>query len=447
MEFLAREDRSRRLDRHNDSQEKYRERVSKDLQDEADFFDQRNASRTRASETREPSSLLRHQSVQKAKESKRLEGDELQRLKLPLVPIHPQSTPLRAHQTPNFPSMPKTRHSSNTLISWSTSPASDRRREPQPAESAKEPSTCESIVRPSAIKRLIRTGVFDFANTNERSGQRSRSDHSRDEVRSTKPPNHPQYQDKGVMNSPLFKEPPQSEPVPREMFEGTERELDYCSTQRRPSFVKTRVDPNVAAGVRLGSPFLRLGKMETEVDIPTFHQLRPSRKPNLQPSVAAADQHGYWVGHRVPHVLPTLAEVSQEISDAEQLGQHWAHIEGEDPGMEVADREQYSSAQRPGLYEKGQLYGTHPRYESMADYIARLETEILGPGWKTHQPEISYVNEAHHDTHNQDMLQYGEQTTAGVGVQSGNQAHQVRSHRVDYDEAEMTAFWRPNRFL
>lgn len=85
----------------------------------------------------------------------------------------------------------------------------------------------------------------------------------------------------------------------------------------------------------------------------------------------------------------------------------------------------------------------------MTEYIARLESEILGRDTNGRKPTVQYDSEMRYDNHSQEILQHqGQMTTnAQRAPGPGHHTYPDERHEASYDKAEMMAFWRPNRFL
>lgn len=427
MDFLSRQDHLKVHERSRKSREKEQRKISKDLQEEADFFYYRDSRRARLAEIRDSSRETRSDS---SKSSAKLRGAELQRLKISLDKARPSSAPLRAQGTsPCLPSLPRASRSDTSYISWPTSPLSTRRRRQEPTESAREPTTSNSPVAPSAIKRLIRTGVFDFAKRSEHSVETILSGSQQRENQQPNASPEPQYADKGVMNSPWAMNP-QNEDL------GSSRQHE--------------VSLHAPAGLDSTTPLLPHMGMTTDENTPTFHQLQPASHQNAQIKNIGSSCPNYWTGPRLPKMLPSLAEISQELSDTQHLGQHW--VNGEPDASHL-----YADNYREGLMDQPQLtcevewlHDAHAREEPITAFIARLEAEVLG---RNHEPAEQGPLELHEPSHGTyievDQWQVPGQVVRGAQhpVRPWNQGDQGQADTRSYDETEMTAFWRPNRFL
>lgn len=448
MSFLSRQDHYKNHEHRRKSPIKEKTEISRDLREEADFFD-RNTRRRRQAGSLQPSGVSRTISSRLPEASKGARaphGSGSDNLKLRTGQQNHLSVSEGLQERPELNSQPPPTSPGGRSIYWSTSPASAFRRTREPAAPAKKPSTSSSALRPSAIERLVRTGVFDFAGKSKLSEPKNRpcSRHALEGDRNAVP-EQCLREDTGVVNR-VCPQDAQRRKAERngivlpskEVKESDTEQCDMHDAHGGPSRVRSRARAQDR-------------RFEENKSLHADRSALTSHKPHsiVPQSPRAFGYREHWDGPRLPHPMPSPAEISREISESQHLGQYWPRIYP----LQHSNFFLHDDSERTNPIRQSPVpqFWKRPVHASaggkrMADFVARLEAEILG--------------EQHDNCYQYEVMSYEPYHEQPVGLIDGYQSEQPQNLRADafhprddgfdiggYDESEMTSFWRPNRFL
>lgn len=428
---------------------KEKTKISRDLREEADFFNRNTKRRRQAGslQTSDVSSTINSTLPEVSKGTRAPRGSDLEDVKLRSGQKNSLSVSSGLQERPELNPCPPTTSADGRSISWPTSPASACRRTRESVAPAKGPNASSSALPPSVIERLVSTGVFDFAGKSKLSEPKNRScSQHASEGEGDAVPEQCLHDDTGAVNRIC----PQ-----RAQRETPERNgIAYCSKEVEESDTEQRDQYDAHGGPRLDTSRARAQNRRYEEDKSLHTDRRalvfyPPRPIALQSPERAFGCRDHGDAPRLPLLLPSPAEISQEISDSQDLGQYWPRT----GSMQYTNFFLHTDAIRtnPTIQSPVPQFWKTPVHasaggERMTEFIAKLEAEVLGEQHgNRYQYEILSC-EPHHDQ--------------PVSLIDGYQPGQPQDLRTDalhpwdndfdikgYDQSEMTSFWRPNHFL
>ena len=453
MEFLAQDNVENVRHELGKTTEKDRKRRAKDLQEESDFFEhakQRLDGITKPSSSLIPQQEPKSEPRSQVRVSGMVRGGSLDHLKVILPSQRAPEVPPKAVEACDAHQSSQESHSGSTELSWPASPSSSRRRPANQKDFVYTTGPSKSPIPESALKALIDTGVFDFARLSRHGSMLGSPERRSSHDNITRGRAEPaQYEDKGIMVSPwstsdqelqdpqLASHAKTTTPSPQggsaistqlktQTIEvrGEERAKEIsdnsyqvgtgAEVSAQPEFRSSSTGPQqlpessgsgpneeFRARYRdwaaldgldcrddhgdFGNPSLTVCQQQDDVT-----DRIPSAASHQQDCLVLQDYRPPGLpGLCLPKILPSLAEISQEISESQRLGQSWGSYGlgsqrvdcigdidgGLAPGIDIAQFSQPVVGQGAETFE-----------ETMHDFIERIEAEVLGrqaglPAW------------------------------------------------------------------